>query len=131
MNDEEQKEYRKLLGINKINDYFDYSWIKNFTVDKTYGRDQLLKLANLDELIVDIKETLNSFAHGSLSIFQFHNAEEKWDLMSRYGKRLVLIACKLYDFICCSFKEYIGDRFFELKLNQQFIDFKKIYLGKI
>lgn len=128
MNDEEQKEYKKSIGANKINDYFDYSWIKEFTEDNTYGRDQLLKLANLDEFIVDIKETLNAFAHGSLSIFQFHNAEEKWELMVRYGRRLVLIACKLYDFICCSFKEYIGERFFDLDLNQYFMDFKKLYL---
>ena len=112
----------------RINDYFDYSWIKDFTDDKTYGRDQLLKLAHLDEFLVDIKETLNAFAHGSISIFQFNNSEEKWELMSRYGRRLVLTACKLYDFLCCSFKEYIGDRFFDLRLNQQFIDFKKIYL---
>ena len=116
------------LTKNRINDYFDYSWIKDFTVDKTYGRDQLLKLAHLDEFLVDIKETLNAFAHGSISIFQFNNSEEKWELMSRYGRRLVLTACKLYDFLCCSFKEYIGDRFFDLQLNQQVMDFKKIYL---
>ena len=131
MSDSEKDEYLKINKIprNKKNDYFDYSWIKEFTEDKTYGRDQLLKLANLDEFLIDIKETLNSFAHGSLSIFQFSNVSEKWELMSRYGKRLVLIACKLFDFLCCSFKEYIGDSFDDLRLNQQFIDFKNIYLS--
>ena len=118
----------KSIPKNRINDYFDYSWIKDFTEDNKYGRDQLLKLAHLDEFLVDIKETLNAFAHGSISIFQFYNLEEKWELMSRYGRRLVLTACKLYDFLCCSFKKYIGDRFFDLFLNQQFIEFKNIYL---
>ena len=115
----------------RINDYFDYSWIKDFTEDNKYGRDQLLKLAHLDEFLVDIKETLNAFAHGSISIFQFNNAEEKWELMSRYGRRLVLTACKLYDFLCCSFREYVGDSFSNLLLNQQFMEFKKIYLQNI
>ena len=131
MSDSEKDEYLKINGIpkNKRNDYFDYSWIKDFTEDKKYGRDQLLKLAKLDEFLIDIKETLNSFAHGSLSIFQFNNVNEKWELMARYGRRLVLITCKLYDFICCSFKEYIGDSFYDLRLNQYFIDFKEIYLS--
>ena len=131
MSDSEKDEYLKIKGIpkNKRNDYFDYSWIKDFTEDKKYGRDQLLKLAKLDEFLIDIKETLNSFAHGSLSIFQFNNVNEKWELMARYGRRLVLTACKLYDFICCSFKEYIGDSFKSLRLNKQFIEFKKIYLS--
>ena len=121
----------KSIPKNRINDYFDYSWIKELTDDKKYGRDQLLKLAHLDEFLVDIKETLNAFAHGSISIFQFNNSEEKWELMSRYERRLVLTACKLYDLLCCSFKEYIGDSFFDLLLNQQFVNFKKIYLSII
>lgn len=133
LNVEEKNSYIKnnLIPKNRINDYFDYSWIKEFTADKTYGRDQLLKLAHLDEFLVDIKETLNAFAHGSISIFQFNNPEEKWGLMSRYGRRLILTACKLYDFLCCSFEKYIGDRFFDLRLNQQFIDFRIIYLSII
>ena len=121
----------KSIPKNRINDYFDYSWIKDFTEDKTYSRDQLLKLAHLDEFLVDIKETLNAFAHGSISIFQFNNTEEKWELMSRYGRRLTLTACKLYDFLCCSFREYVGDSFSNLLLNQQFMEFKKIYLQNI
>lgn len=95
------------------------------------GRDQLLKLAHLDEFLVYIKDTLNAFAHGSISIFQFNSNEGKMELMSRYGFKLALIVCKLYDFLCCSFKKYIGNSFFYLELNQQFMNFKKIYLSFI
>lgn len=130
LDDKSKKNYIKDNAIpkNRVNDYFDYSWIKDFTDDNTYGRDQLLKLAHLDKFLVDIKETLNAFVHGSISIFQFNSAEGKTELMSRYGARLVLIVCKLFDFLCCSFKKYIGDSFFYLELNQQFVIFKDIYL---
>lgn len=54
-----KNDYIKVKSITKniINDYFDYLWIKDFTEDNTYSRDQLLKLAHLDEFLVDIKET--------------------------------------------------------------------------
>ncbi len=131
LNLKEQKEYNKSFNIKKTNDYFNYSWISTYTKDKSYGRNQLLELAKLDEVIVDIKETLNLFAHGRITIFQFCNEDEKWELMSRYGRRIILIVCKLFDYLCCSFNKYIGDSFYDLELNGKFIEFKELYLYSI
>ena len=128
---EKQKDYNKSNRIKNANDYFNYSWFSEYTKDKSYGRDQLLELAKFDEFIIDIKETLNLFAHGRITIFQFCNDDEKWELMSRYGRRIILIACKLFDYLCCSFKNYIGDSFYTLDLNSKFIKFKSLYLSII
>ena len=130
LNENEKENYLKTNSIkkNRFNEYFSYSWISGFTKDKKYGRDQLLKLANLDEFKVDIKETLNLFVHGRISIFEFYNSKEKWGLMDRYGRRIILMACKLFDFLCCSFCNYIGDSFFKLPFYQILLNFKGIYL---
>ena len=130
LNENNKENYLKTNSIKKniFNEYFSYSWISGFTKDKKYGRDQLLKLANLDEFKVDIKETLNLFVHGRISIFQFYNSKEKWGLMDRYGRRIILMACKLFDFLCCSFCNYIGDSFFKLPFYQILLNFKGIYL---
>ena len=82
----------------------------------------------MDEFIIDIKETLNLFAHGRITIFQFCN-DENWELMSRYGRRIILIACRLFDYLCCSFKNYIGDEFYNINFNNYFCEFKDIYLS--
>lgn len=120
---EEQKSFRK--GIKNINEYFDYSWFDS----NDYGRDKIIKAAGLSELIVDIQETLNKFAHGSISIFQFGGAAEDWTPMRRHGRRIVLANCKLYDFLCCSTKDYIGNTFDALSAGQTFPEFETIYLS--
>lgn len=126
LDENEQKSYKKDRSIKgKLVDYFDYSWIRDFTNDKTYGRDKLMELAHLDEFLVDIDQTLNAFAHGSITIFQFSN--DNWDVMKRYGDRICLSCCKLFDFLCCSYKQLIGDEFYSLPLNEIFIRFKRIY----
>ena len=125
LDDEKQKSYRKEHSIKgKLTDYFDYSWIEDFTEDNTYGRDQLMKLAHLEEFLVDIDQTLNSFAHGSITIFQFSN--DNWNVMKRYGNRISLACCKLFDFLCCSYKNLIKEEFLDLSLNDIFIRFKSI-----
>lgn len=126
LDDEKQKSYRKDYSIKgKLADYFDYSWIKDFTEDNTYGRDQLMKLARLDEFLVDIDQTLNSFAHGSITIFQF--SKDNWGVMKRYGDRICLACCKLFDFLCCSYKTLIGEEILNTPLNDAFIRFQIIY----
>lgn len=120
---EEQKSFRK--GIKNINEYFDYSWFGS----NDYGRDKIIKAAGLSEFIVDIQETLNKFAHGSISIFQFDGAVGDWAPMKRHGRRIVLANCKLYDFLCCSIRNYIGNTFDALSAGQTFLEFKTIYLS--
>lgn len=58
LDDESKKNYIKdnAISKNRVNDYFDYSWIKDFTDDNTYGRDQLLKLAHLDEFLLTLRK---------------------------------------------------------------------------
>lgn len=115
---------------NRINSYFDYSWIANYTSDGNYGRNQLLELAHLNEFLVDIEETLNGFSHGSISVFEMSN--NNWDVMKRHGRRASLVCCKLYDFLCCSYHDLIGDeQFSDLPLNEYFKSFKIIYLNII
>lgn len=127
LSEEEQKEYAKSHGFKgKIYEYFDYGWIKDYTEDGTYGRDQILKLAFLDEFETDIKTTLNPFSHGKLSIFQFDY--DNWKAMKRYGERIILICCKLFDFLCCSFYKIIGDNYFNrTPLAIPFADFKRLW----
>ena len=126
LSDEKQKSYKKDCSIKgKLIDYFDYGWIKDFTDDKTYGRDQLLRLARLDEFLADIDQTLNSFAHGSITVFQF--SKDNWDAMKRYGDRICLACCKLFDFLCCSYKTLIGEEIINTPINRVFINFKTIY----
>ena len=123
-----KKEFLKANGIqkNRINDFFDYSWVSGFTGDGTYGRNQLIRLARLEEFLVDIEQSLNAFSHGSISVFQMGG--DNWRVMKRYGRRANLTCCKLYDFLCCSYHNLIGDEeFAKLPLDTSFIEFKMIY----
>lgn len=113
---------------NRANEFFDYSWVSCLTPDKSYGRNQLLELARLEEFRVDIEETINAFSHGSISVFQMDG--DNWNTMKRYGRRASLICCKLYDFLCCSCHSLFGDTYFEnLEINAYFVRFKEIYLS--
>ena len=125
---EKQRQFCDENGIpkNRVNDYFDYGWVANFTKDKTYGKKQMIELARLDEFIVDIEETLNAFAHGSISVFQM--SKDNWRLMKDYSNRACLICCKLYDFLCCSYHNVIGhENFVKIPLNDSFSIFKNIW----
>ena len=126
LNKEEQKDYAKEHGFKgKENSYFDYGWIKEFTCDGSYGINQLLKLVGLEEFLVDIEQTLNSFAHGSITIFQFNG--NNWEIMRKHGKRITIACCKLFDFLCCAYKKIVKDEFDNLPLNDIFIDFEMRY----
>lgn len=125
--EDDKKTFRKEHNIpNKYNDYFDYYWVSDFTDDGKYGRNQLIKLARLEEFLSDIEQSLNAFSHGSMSVFQMNG--DNWKVMKRYGKRASLICCKLYDFLCCSYHNLIGDEEFrKLPLDNSFRLFKTIY----
>ena len=128
VNDEEKKLFLKEQGIpkNRVNDYFDYGWISSFTEDRSFGRKQLMELAKLEEFIIDVDESLNAFAHGSMSVFQMSG--DNWNVMKKYGRRASLTCCKLYDFLCCSYHNLIGDEdFSKLPLDRYFKSFKLLY----
>ena len=123
----DKKTFRKAHNIpNKYNDYFDYAWVASFTSDGKYGRKQMIELARLEEFLVDIEQSLNAFSHGSMSVFQMSG--DNWNVMKRYGRRANLTCCKLYDFLCCSYHNLIGDEEFrKLPLDNSFRLFKAIY----
>lgn len=125
--DDDKKAFRKEHNIlNKYNDFFDYYWVSDFTDDGKYGRNQLIKLARLEEFLTDIEQSLNAFSHGSMSVFQMSG--DNWKVMKRYGRRASLTCCKLYDFLCCSYYKLIGDEEFrKLPLDNSFRLFKTIY----
>lgn len=126
--EDDKKEFLKTNNIpkNKVNDFFDYSWISSFTSDGKYGRNQLIELSRLEEFLVDIEQSLNAFSHGSMSVFQMSG--DNWNVMKRYGRRANLTCCKLYDFLCCSYHNLIGDEeFVKLPLDRYFRSFKLIY----
>ena len=126
--DADRRSFLALHGIprNKINDYFDYAWVVSFTSDGKYGRKQMIELARLEEFLVDIEQSLNAFSHGSMSVFQMSG--DNWNVMKRYGRRANLTCCKLYDFLCCSYHNLIGDEEFrKLPLDNSFRLFKTIY----
>ena len=111
---------------NEVNRYFDYGWISKYTSDGSYGRNQIIRLTRLEEFIGDIEELLNAFAHGSVSVFQMSG--DNWGVMKKYGNRSCLTCCKLYDFLCCSYRKLVGPEQFEkIPLNNFFIIFKTLY----
>ena len=124
---ENKKEFLKQHNIKgRPSDYFDYGWVSNLRKDHEYGRNQLIEMAHLDEFKTDIEETLNPFSHGSISVFQMSG--DNWKVMKKYGSRASLICCKLYDFLCCSYHNLIGDsEFAKLPLDRYFKTFRQIY----
>ena len=125
--DYDRKIFQKTHNIPyRYNEFFDYSWISCFTKDGGIGRNQLIELAKLKEFLVDIEQSLNSFSHGRMSVFEM--SKDNWDVMRRYGRRASLTCCKLYDFLCCSYHKFIGDEeFAKLPLDGPFQSFKLIY----
>lgn len=111
----------------KENSFFDYSWVDPRGSDGNYGRKQLLQLSGLDEFNTDIENSLNAFAHGSVSVFQMSG--NNWDVMKRYGRRASLTCCKLFDFLCCSYCKMIGEQeFSKLPIGSNFKQFELLYM---
>lgn len=105
--------------------YLNYGWVKRFTKTGTYGRNQLISLAKLDEFLVDIKWQLNHFAHGDLTIFDFNY--DNWKLMKRYGERIIMICAKLFDFLVCSYSRWVGKEFTNITTKNLFEKFIYLY----
>lgn len=112
---------------NRVNEFFDYSWVSILEKNGEYGRNQMISLAHLDEFLIDIEQTLNAFSHGSLSAFAMLHPNT--DVFRRYWRRACLTCCKLFDFLCCSYHKLVGDdEFSKLPLNEAFCAFKEPYL---
>lgn len=116
------------LPTNKfeIIKFFDYGWI--VSVSETVTRDDVIRLAHLDEMIDDIKDFLNPFAHGKLTIFDFAGPDGLWSFMRRYGKRANMLCAKLFDFWCCAFKKWSNEMKVDEITSNLFVLFKKLYL---
>ena len=114
------------LSKHELTRFFDYGWITS--VSETWSRDDVIKLAHLEEMIDDIKDILNPFAHGKLTVFDFSGEDGSWSVMRRYGMRANMLCFKLYDFWCCSFKKWSNDTKVDEVTSDLFIPFKERYL---
>ena len=121
-------EFLKNHNIKKKED-FDYSWFKNG--EGKSGSRQIIRAAHLEEVEIDIDNELNQFSHGKLSIFDFHNDKEGWNLMTRFGYRMNAICFRLFDYLRCSYTCWIGNLHISKSLNQQFDLFKDIFIRQV
>ena len=108
-----------------LKDYLDYGWIRAINNDKSQRSDKLIiKEAHLEEFIADINEQLNAFAHGQGNMFLFLRNK---DLADMHVSRIIMIAGKLFLFLCHSkrkllFNESIeSDKQFSLYLNAKIL----------
>ena len=113
--------------INEFNNYTEYGWAKPLLNDKLPSRNEVIKLASLGETIVDIRNQLNNFVHGNMSIFDFYTETSKTDLMKKYGRRIALISCKLFYLCYISFKNWGMVKDISLDTDEEFINFKNKY----
>ncbi len=127
--EEEKERFRKEHSIknkNNANTFFDYAWFRDSAGG--YGHRQIIRAAHLEQVEADINEELNQFAHGKLSIFEFYNEKEGWGLMKRFGRRMNAICYRLFDYLCCSYKCWVGDSFHSKPIDNRFLEFKECYL---
>ena len=62
----------KIKSESALKDYLDYGWIRVLNNNKSErGERLIIKEARLEEVIVDIDEQLNAFAHGQRTWFTF------------------------------------------------------------
>ena len=85
----EKNKYKELIR------FFDYGWSRVID-DKTWNRDKVIKLAHLDDFIIDIEYLFNPFAHGQYSFFEFIRVDDD----RKYSNRIFLIGCILFFKIC-------------------------------
>lgn len=120
----ELKNKEQELKNHKINKYFDYSWYKD--EEGKYSKEIIIKAARLDELIKDVDNWYNKFAHGQISIFEFNN--NNWEIMRRMGNRMTSSSFKLFDFLLYSFWNFFGKEKIEsVNLYFLFVKFKLTY----
>ena len=88
-----------------IKNYLDYGWIRILNKDKTQRSSTIIiKEAHLEEMILDINEHLNAFAHGKRSIFDYAH---KKDLVDRHISRIIMAAGKMFLLLCHSKQELL------------------------
>ena len=113
--------------LNTFTTYVEYGWAKPILSDREPTRNDVIKLAQLGETLVDIRNQLNGFVHGNLSIFEFYSNSDKAEVMKKYGRRISLICCKLFYLLYISFKNWGLVKDISLDTDDQFIDFKNKY----
>lgn len=113
--------------INVFNNYIEYGWAQPLIEGREPTRNDVIKLAKLGETIVDIKNQLNGFVHGNMSIFDFYSQSEKTEVMKRFGRRISLICCKLFYLSYLSFKNRGSVKDISLDTDDGFIEFKDKY----
>ena len=123
-----QKELKKFLkkeygydNEGAVKEYLDYGWIRNVVDNKSLRSDKLIiKTAHLEEMITDISETLNSFAHGQMSSFAIVRNKTFGD---KHISRIIMAAGKLFLFLCSAKQEWLvngyatDDKYFNSYLN--------------
>ena len=122
----ERSGYKK-ANESAIKDYLDYGWVRKIKNVKNERGDRLIiKEAHLDEMITDINETLNSFAHGQTSMFTFLSNK---DLTEKHVSRIIMVAAKLFLFLCYAKHKLLvndhmtSDKYFDSYLNAKIIYF--------
>ena len=120
----EKAEYRH-KNESALKDYLDYGWIRALNNNKSERSEQLIiKEARLEEMIVDINEQLNAFAHGQRSIFSFIRNK---DLSDKHISRIIMVAGKLFLFLCYAKHKLLvnenmtSDKFFNSYLNTKIL----------
>jgi len=108
-----------------LKDYLDYGWIRALNNNKSERSEQLIiKEARLEEMIVDINEQLNAFAHGQRSIFSFIRNK---NLSDKHISRIIMAAGKLFLFLCYAKHKLLvnenmtSDKFFNSYLNAKIL----------
>ena len=113
--------------VNVFNNYVEYGWAQSLVEGKEPTRNDVIKLAKLGETLVDIRNQLNGFVHGNMSIFDFYSQTERTEIMKRFGRRIALICCKLFYLAYISFKNWDNVKDISLETDEGFIDFKNKY----
>ena len=115
----------KYKSESALKDYLDYGWIRVLNNDKSKRGDRLIiKEAHLEEMIADINEQLNAFAHGQRSMFEFIRHK---DLADKHVSRIIMIAGKLFLFLCNAKRELLinedmpTDKHFKYYLNAKIL----------
>ena len=128
----ERKAFKNFLlkeyGYNSesaVKDYLDYGWIREIDDDRSQRSDRLIiKAAHLEEMIVDINNTLNAFAHGQLSSFAILRNK---DYADKHVSRIIMATGKLFLFLCSAKQEWLvngyltDDKYFNCYLNAKIL----------
>ena len=110
-----------------IKNYLDYGWIRILHKDKTQRSSTIIiKEAHLEEMIFDINEHLNAFAHGKRSIFDYAN---KKDLVDKHISRIIMAAGKMFLLLCHSKQELLVQETIDYDKNfESYINAKLLFL---